>query len=247
MRQRARLEQDLNSFDPALRAKALSELALQLQQGNVEVPTGNDLVNMHCHTFFSFNAYGHSPSSLAWLGRTRGYKLMGIVDFDVLDGVDEFLDACDTVGLRGSAGIETRVFVPEYGDQGINSPGEPGVCYHMGIGFASGQPPVQVASILADLGHRAWIFTRRGLNSKLDLIDHEAIRFFYCPRILFGIFSFYKIWARRKKKKISLVLTNDAPLFKTFKFFKGILGADVLPDSDFSQVEKKIRSISFAG
>ncbi len=33
-------------------------------------PSGADAVaNMHCHTFFSFNAYGHSPTSLAWLGR----------------------------------------------------------------------------------------------------------------------------------------------------------------------------------
>ena len=52
---------------------------------------------------------------------------MGIVDFDVLDGVDEFLGACDAVGLRGSTGMETRVFVPEFADREINSPGEPGV------------------------------------------------------------------------------------------------------------------------
>ena len=83
---------------------------------------------------------------------------MGIVDFDVLDGVDEFLDACDLVGVRGSAGIETRVFVPEFADREINSPGEPGVCYHMGIGFTSSQVPDGVAPILADLrqaGRRA--------------------------------------------------------------------------------------------
>jgi hypothetical protein len=52
---------------------------------------------------------------------------MGIVDFDVLDGVDEFLDACELVGVRGSAGIETRVFLPEFATREINSPGEPGV------------------------------------------------------------------------------------------------------------------------
>ncbi len=37
--------------------------------------------------------------------------------------------------VRGSAGIETRVYVPEFADREINSPGEPGVLYHMGIGF----------------------------------------------------------------------------------------------------------------
>jgi uncharacterized protein with ATP-grasp and redox domains len=110
---------------------------------------------MHCHTFFSFNAYGHSPTSLAWLAKRRGFKLMGIVDFDVLDGVDEFLDACEVVGVRGSAGMETRVFLPEFATREINSPGEPGVCYHMGIGFTSSQVPETAASILDDLRQRA--------------------------------------------------------------------------------------------
>lgn len=113
------------------------------------------MANMHCHTFFSFNAYGHSPTSLAWLAKRRGFRLMGIVDFDVLDGVDEFLEACEIVGVRGSAGIETRVYIPEFATREINSPGEPGVCYQMGIGFISSKVPETVASILADLRQRA--------------------------------------------------------------------------------------------
>jgi hypothetical protein len=155
MEQIAKLETKLNDFDPTIRAKALAELAALLQRGKVELPSETEAVNMHCHTFFSFNAFGHSPASLAWLGKRRGFKAMGIVDFDVLDGVDEFLEACDLVALRGSAGIETRVFIPEYADREINSPGEPGVCYHMGIGFTSGKVPDAVAPILADLGRRA--------------------------------------------------------------------------------------------
>jgi hypothetical protein len=149
------LESSLNDFDPAVRTQALRTLASYAQQGTASMAPEADVANMHCHTFFSFNAFGHSPTSLAWLGRKRGYRLMGIVDFDVLDGVDEFLDACEVVGLRGSAGIETRVFVPEYATQEINSPGEPGVCYHMGIGFTSSQVPEPLAATLADLGRRA--------------------------------------------------------------------------------------------
>ncbi|MDI7275563.1 MAG: hypothetical protein QME94_06260, partial [Anaerolineae bacterium] len=110
---------------------------------------------MHCHTFFSFNAYGHSPTSLAWLARRRGWKLVGSVDFDVLDGVEEFLAACDVVGVRGVAGIETRVYVPEFATREINSPGEPGIAYHMGIGFTSGQAPRAVAGVLQGLRQRA--------------------------------------------------------------------------------------------
>lgn len=146
--------------------------------GAVELPPPVEAVNMHCHTFFSFNGYGYSPSALAWLGRKRGLAAMGIVDFDVLDGVDEFLDACELVGLRGSAGIETRVFVPEFATREINSPGEPGVCYQMGIGFASGQATGRAAEILADLRQRA-AERNRGMLARVNAhltpvtIDYE--------------------------------------------------------------------------
>jgi len=109
-------EQNLNSFDSTLRLEALTELNTLTQAGEIQLPTEQDAANMHCHTFYSYNAYGYSPAGLAWLGKSAGYKLMGIVDFDVLDAVDEWLAACDLVGLRGSAGIETRAFVPEFAE-----------------------------------------------------------------------------------------------------------------------------------
>lgn len=149
------LETNLNHFDPAARAEALQELLALAQQGEIELPPLAEVANMHCHTFFSFNGYGHSPTSLAWQARRRGIKLLGSVDFDVLDAVEEFLTACDAVGVRASAGIETRVFIPEFASREINSPGEPGVYYHMGIGFTSGQTPVAVVPILSDMRHRA--------------------------------------------------------------------------------------------
>jgi hypothetical protein len=172
------LETRLNDFAPDVRARALVELVSLAQQGQVPLEPESEVANMHCHTFFSFNAYGHSPPSLAWLAKRRGFELMGIVDFDVLDGVDEFLDACDQVGVRGSAGIETRVFIPEFATREINSPGEPGVCYHMGIGFTSSRVPETVSGILADLRQRA---ARRNVsiisrvNAHLDpvTIDYE--------------------------------------------------------------------------
>ncbi len=132
------LESQLNDFDPAVRAAALAALLEAERRGEVTPAPPADVANMHCHTFFSFNAYGYSPSGLAWLAHKNGYRLLGMVDFDVLDAVDEFLDACELVGVRGSAGIETRVFIPEFATREINSPGEPGIYYHMGIGFAGG-------------------------------------------------------------------------------------------------------------
>lgn len=172
------LEKELNDFAPATRAEALAELVSLARQGAVSLEPEGDVVNMHCHTFFSFNGYGYSPTGLAWLGKRRGFKAMGIVDFDVLDGVDEFLDACNVVGLRGSAGIETRVFLPEFATREINSPGEPGVLYHMGVGFTSSRVPESVAGILADLRQRAARRNRRlvaRVNDYLDpaMVDYE--------------------------------------------------------------------------
>jgi len=151
----ADLEAKLNDFAPDVRARALAELMSLVREGVVPLEPEIDVANMHCHTFFSFNAYGYSPTGLAWLAKRRGFRLVGIVDFDVLDGVDEFLSACEVAGVRGSAAMETRVFLPEFATREINSPGEPGVCYHMGIGFTSSEVPEEVAGVLADMRRRA--------------------------------------------------------------------------------------------
>src|SRR5215467_7284777 len=151
----AGLEADLNNFDPVIRASALRELDELARRGEIALEPERDVANMHCHTFFSFNAYGHSPTSLAWLAKRRGFKVIGTVDFDVLDAVDEFLDACELLGVRGSAGLETRVYLPEFATREMNSPGEPAVLYHMGIGFTSSSVPEAARPILADLKGRA--------------------------------------------------------------------------------------------
>lgn len=174
----ADLEAQLNDFDPTVRASALAELISLAEQGVIPVEPVSDVANMHCHTFFSFNAYGYSPTALAWLAKRRGFKLMGIVDFDVLDGADEFLDGCEAVGVRGSTGIETRVFLPEFITREINAPGEPGIYYHMGIGFTSTQAPEPAAGILADMRQRASQRNRRvadRVNAYLSpvTIDYE--------------------------------------------------------------------------
>lgn len=132
------LEARLNDFDPDLRRKALEALRGRPGAGGASSASDALAVNMHCHSFHSYNGYGLSPSGLAWLGRKLGLHAMGIVDFDVLDGVEEFLDAASRLGLRACAGMETRVFVPEFSDRVINSPGEPGISYHMGAGFVPG-------------------------------------------------------------------------------------------------------------
>jgi len=63
--------------------------------------------------------------------------VIGTTDFDVLDALDEFREACQLLGIKGCSGLETRVYVPEFSTRVINSPGEPGISYHMGVGFPS--------------------------------------------------------------------------------------------------------------
>ena len=103
----------LNSFDPEQRAAGIAE-----------VRKIYSAFNMHCHSFYSYNGYGYSPSMLAALAKENNWRSAMLVDFDVLDGVDEFLGAAQAVGIRAAAGMETRVFVPELADVEINSPGE---------------------------------------------------------------------------------------------------------------------------
>jgi len=168
-------EAALNSFDDTTRKNALAALL----QAQPQPPAAwQPLANMHCHTFFSFNAYGYSPTGVAWLARQRGWPLMGLIDFDVLDGVDEFLNACDAAGVRGSCGIETRVFFPEFATRETSSPGEPGVFYHIGLGFTSSRAPAEAQPMLDDL--RARSRTRnvnmlQRINAHLDTIriDYE--------------------------------------------------------------------------
>jgi hypothetical protein len=149
------LEKQLNSFDAMLRRQALIELNQLTMAGEYAVTLPKEVANMHCHTFYSFNGYGMSPSALAWMAKRDGIKLLGIVDFDVLDAVEEFLDACELLGIRGSAGMETRVFIPQFGTREINSPGEPGISYHMGIGFTDQVLPLEGKTVLDDMRARA--------------------------------------------------------------------------------------------
>jgi len=131
----AELESRLDSFDPGERKQALTALCEKVRAGEITLPRAGTDVNLHCHTFFSYNTYGYSPSKFAWLARKAGLAVAEVVDFDVLDALEEFLAAGRMLGLKACAGLETRVFVPEFATRVMTSPGEPGITYHMGVGF----------------------------------------------------------------------------------------------------------------
>ena len=127
-------EQQLDSFNLEERTSALAKI-YKSQIGEMKSNPIGSYVNIHIHTFYGYNAYGYSPSKAAWLACKHRLAVAGIIDFDVLDGLDEFLEAAKLTGIKACAGMETRVYVPEYADKEINSPGEPGIAYHIGIGF----------------------------------------------------------------------------------------------------------------
>jgi hypothetical protein len=150
-----KFETSLNSMDPAKRGGALAGLKDLAGNGEIPVKQTGKNHNMHCHTFFSYNGYGFSPSRVAWHSKKEGFFAAGIVDFDTLDGADEFLKACSLLDIRGICGMETRVFIPELADKEINSPGEPGISYHMGSAFPSGQVPAELADFASGLKRTA--------------------------------------------------------------------------------------------
>jgi hypothetical protein len=150
-----KLECDLNSFDAELRKKSLSKLKEFAIGENIISTAKITPYNLHCHTFCSYNGYGYSPSYIAWLACKKLWFAAGIVDFDVLDGVEEFLSAAETLDLRGVCGLETRAYVADLAKDEINSPGEPGVAYHMGVGFTTSTLPAKQQDFLAGLKAKA--------------------------------------------------------------------------------------------
>lgn len=145
------LEQQLDSFNLDQRQNALQSLLENEKTGLVTFPPPAKTVNLHCHTSFSFNCYGYSPTKFAYLAKKSSLAVAGIADFDVLDGLDEFLSASSLLQLKASVGIESRVFVPEFADKVITSPGEPGITYHMGVGFITTKIPDTAQQFLQSL------------------------------------------------------------------------------------------------
>ncbi len=128
-------EEQLNDFDRARRREALAALAELAASGKIAMPPLKGMVNVHFHTFFSFNYRNWSPSRIVWEAKKRGLDVAGSVDFDVLDAMGEMFEAGEVLAVRTNVALETRVFAHEFPDREFSSPGEPGVLYFMGTGF----------------------------------------------------------------------------------------------------------------
>ena len=164
----------LDDFDLTTRRRALESLA-----SSASFPPPAPILNLHAHTFYSYNYRGFSPSRFAYEAKSQGLEMGGIVEFDCLDGLDEFLAAARLLNLKGCVGVESRVFAPEFADREINSPGEPGISYHMGVGFTSTDVPAEAQAFL-DAMRRTSAERNRGLlgrvNGHLDpvVLDYDA-------------------------------------------------------------------------
>ena len=160
------LSREFDSLDPSVRGRCLKRARAELRP-----------FNMHCHSFFSYNGYGYSPTHIAALAAKLGWRAAGLVDFDVLDGVDEFLSACADLRVPAVAGMETRVFVPELADAEINSPGEPGIAYHLGMGFKSSAVPEKWRDFAASLKAKANGRTRQVVEKVNSVLPEIALDF----------------------------------------------------------------------
>ena len=168
------MSENSNNFDPAVREKALNEAAT-----NESFPAVQPILNAHAHTFYSFNYKGYSPTTFALEAKRGGLEIGGIVDFDVLDGLNEYWEASRRLDLKACIGLESRVFVPEFSDRVINSPGEPGISYHMGTGFTTTDIPAEAQEFLDSMGQTSQNRNRamaERVNAYLDplVLDYEA-------------------------------------------------------------------------
>ncbi|MDD3885499.1 MAG: hypothetical protein PHI35_01360 [Victivallaceae bacterium] len=161
------LEKELDAFDPAVRENAIQEIADLCRVQRVRLAPESLQHNLHCHTFYSYNGYGYSPEHIAWLAKKNGWFAAGSVDFDVLSAVDEFRRAATLLDVRNASGMESRVFVREWADREINSPGEPGVAYHLGLGFISSCPP-EKARPFAEAMRRSANERTRGIVERVN-------------------------------------------------------------------------------
>ncbi len=121
----------LSDFDKSTRINELKSVIKDAEFMASDIKA----VNTHLHTFYSFNIEGISPTEVLYRAKRAGVEVAGTVDFDVLDAMEEVFEVGDILKLRTIASLEARVFVEDYADRDINSPGESGVLYAMGVGF----------------------------------------------------------------------------------------------------------------
>ncbi|MDR3212266.1 MAG: hypothetical protein LBU79_10180 [Planctomycetota bacterium] len=174
------LREKLRSFRREEREMALKEVIAEIDNGNLKPESSRPWSNLHAHTFFSYSCEDYSPSRLVLEAYLAGLSVIGSTDFDVLDSLEEMFSAGDSLGIRTTVSIETRAFVTPYADREINSPGEPGINYSLGVGFwrnpESGSPSATFLTTLALRSRQRNLGLIEKINPFLSpvALDYEA-------------------------------------------------------------------------
>ncbi|MCM8765084.1 MAG: hypothetical protein NC830_06985, partial [Candidatus Omnitrophica bacterium] len=133
-----RIIESLSSFDFEESKKAVEKISELIKAGIIsKYEKQYPYDNMHLHSFHSFNYKNWSPSRIIFEAYLTGLNHVGIVDFDTLEAIEETRLASMIFGVPALCGLESRVYIPSFGEKVINSPGEPGVYYINGFGFKS--------------------------------------------------------------------------------------------------------------
>ena len=235
---------ELDVFDRMRRLESLRRLAAEPGwRPSSEAP----LTNMHMHSFFSYNNRGRSPAHLAWDAARAGLFAAGLCDFDVLDGLDEFLTAGRILKLRTTVNIETRAYFPEYAKVDINSPGEPGVTYIMGAGFVRLPSPDSPPGVVLQQYREQAQARNRALVSRINAavpeiaLDYDAeilpltpagapterhiVRAYRCKAeaAFPAAPANHRFWADLSKKPIELVARHAASEAAMEEFIRALL------------------------
>jgi hypothetical protein len=126
----------LSDFDPEIRKKCFLEIYNLIKKNKIKKNNRyKNFINIHIHTFHSFNYKNWSPLRIVFEAWKTGLLYSGTVDFDTLAGLEETLWAGEILNLKVIGGFESRVFLKEMKDKVINSPNEPGIFYLCGKGF----------------------------------------------------------------------------------------------------------------
>ena len=83
-----------------------------------------------------------------------------------------------------------------------------------------------IALAVARLGHRVSIFLKRGLSWPVS-VDHFDIRRFDVGSLFFAFVSAYKIFRRRRKKPLEIVITDNGRIGTFLKLLRPLHGADI--------------------
>lgn len=100
------------------------------------------MIDLHLHTYYSDGSL--SPAALVAMAKERGASVIAVTDHDGIDGVEEAMEAGETLGIKVIPGIEFSAELPDFLDS------SPCFMHLLGYGFdiTNGELRQEVKEIL---------------------------------------------------------------------------------------------------